>query len=81
MTGKLHRYLICHCERSEAISLKITDKFMSKTGFSEPLCHSGLSRILLLSERFPIPKAFGRNDNRGTLVMHSLVAQLNRLLL
>ena len=41
MTGKLHGYLICHCERSESISFKITDKLIIKSGHSQPVCHSG----------------------------------------
>ncbi|OGW53991.1 MAG: hypothetical protein A2Y81_10085 [Nitrospirae bacterium RBG_13_43_8] len=52
---------------------KITNKLINKTTFDQPLCHPGLSRILLLSKRFPIPKAFGRNDNHKTLLMNSLV--------
>lgn len=39
----------------------VTNGFISKTTFSQPLCHSGLARILLLSERFS-PQRVARGD-------------------
>jgi hypothetical protein len=47
-----------------------TKEFISKATFSQPLCHSGLSRILLFSERFPT----SGNDNHETLLMNLLVS-------
>jgi hypothetical protein len=53
--------------------METTNKFISKTTFGQPLYHSGLSRILLLSERFPT----GGNDNHMTLFMNSIVSSEN----
>jgi hypothetical protein len=50
-------------------SLLTTKESTGKTTFSQLLCHSGLSRILLLSERFPTTG----NDNHEALLMNLLV--------
>jgi hypothetical protein len=49
----------------------VTNGFISKITFSQPLCHSGLARILLLSERFPT----SGNDNHETSLIKVFIIE------